>query len=245
MASRSVRVPIRDRVVGQPGRGVLGEGRNEKDVPEIEARQHEPWQQRAGVHVADRAAELVGHDDEHERGRHDLCERSGSRDRAGCEARVIAVAQHDRQRDEAHGYDGGRDDAGRRREQGADENDRVRNAAAHGPEQLAYGFEQILGHAGAFENEPHERKERDREQRLVAHHPEDALGQGLEQRPGEIDHAARIGSELYADDEEHQPDGGEREGDRIAGEQDQDERREHDRREVLSDELDHIPLRGA
>ena len=68
--------------------------------------------------------------------------------------------------------------------------DRVGEAAAHGAEQLADGFEQVLGHARAFEDQPHEGEERDRQQRLVRHHAVDALRQRVQQRPGEVDGAA-------------------------------------------------------
>jgi len=57
----------------------------------------------------------------------------------------------DRQGDQAHGDDRGGDDAGRRGEQRAHEDDGVGKAAAHRPEQLTDGIQQILGHAGSFE----------------------------------------------------------------------------------------------
>ena len=61
-----------------------------------------------------------------------------------------------------------RDHAGRRREQRADEDHRVGEAAADRAEQLADRVEQVLGHAAALEDQPHEREERHREQRVVA-----------------------------------------------------------------------------
>ena len=100
-----------------------------------------------------------------------------------------------------------RDDAGGRREQRADEDHRVGEAAAHRPEQLADRVEQVLGHAAALEDQPHEREERHREQRVVRHHAPDALGQRLEQRRLQQ-------AELDADEAEDDADGGERERDR-------------------------------
>ena len=94
-------------------------------------------------------------------------------------APVIAVAQHDRQRDQAHGDDRGGDDAGRGGEQRADEDHGVGEAAAHRPEQLADRVEQVLGHAGALEDQPHEGEERDGEQRVVADDAEEAVRQRL------------------------------------------------------------------
>ena len=95
---------------------------------------------------------------------------------------VVAVAQHDRQRDQAHRDHRGRDHAGGRGEQRADEDHRVGEAAAHRPEQLADRVEQVLGHAAALEDQSHEGEERHREQRVVRHDAADALGQRLQQR---------------------------------------------------------------
>jgi hypothetical protein len=43
-------------------------------------------------------------------------------------------------------------------------------------EELSDGVEEVLGHAGALEDQPHEREERDREQHFVAHSLVEALG---------------------------------------------------------------------
>ena len=75
---------------------------DEEDIARVKGRQGEPRNEGTLVHVAHRAAELVGHDDEHERGRNDLRQRARCRNDAGRETPVIAVAQHDRQRDQAH-----------------------------------------------------------------------------------------------------------------------------------------------
>ena len=117
--------------------------------------------------------------------------------------------------------------------------DRVGEAAAHGPEQLADGVEEVLGHAGAFEDQAHEGEERDRQQHLVRHHLEDALRQRLEERPGQGDGVRRVGRELDREDEEQEAVRGEREGDRISEQEEHHQRREHDRREVLGDQLGH------
>ena len=79
----------------------------------------------------------------------------------------IAVAQHDRQRDQAHGDDRGGHRAGDGAEDGADEDHRIGQPAAHRPEQLAEAFEQILGQPAALEDGAHEGEERDRQQQLV------------------------------------------------------------------------------
>ena len=213
---------------------------DQEDIDGVKARQHEARDEGALVHVADRAAELVGHDDEHERGRNDLRQRAGGRDDAGGDAPVIAVAQHDRQRDQPHGNDRGRNHAGGGREQRADEDHRIGEAAAHGAEQLADGVEQILRHAGAFEHQAHEGEERDRQQRVVAHHAVDAVGQRLQEIGDEQ-------AELDADQAEDQADRAERERRRIAEQQEDHQAPEHDRSHVFDENGFHarprMPLR--
>jgi hypothetical protein len=110
-------------------------------------------------------------------GGNDLRQRSGSGNDAGGEFGVVAVAQHDRQRDQTHRDHRGGDDAGRRGEQRADEDHRKGQAATQRPEKLADGIEQILGHARSFEDQPHEGEERDGQQRVVVHDAEDAVRQ--------------------------------------------------------------------
>ena len=108
-------------------------------------------------------------------------ERSGSGDDATGEALVVAVAQHDRQRDEAHRNDRGSDDAGGCGKQGANKNDGIGQTAANRAEQLADGVEQVFGHPGAFKNQSHEGEEGHGQQRFVGHHAEDSIRQGLKE----------------------------------------------------------------
>ena len=206
--------------------------RHQKDIAGIEAGQHEAGKERALVHVADRAAELVGHDDQHQRGRNDLRQRARCGDHARGDAPVVAVAQHDRQRDQAHRDHRGRDHAGRRGQQRADEDHRIGEPAADRAEQLPDRVEQVLGHARSFENQAHEGEERNRQQNVVVHHAVDALGQRLQEVGAEQ-------AELDADQAEDQAVGGERERDRIAEQQKHHERREHDRRHVVDQHRRH------
>jgi hypothetical protein len=74
-------------------------------------------------------------------------------------------------------------DARGRGQQRTDENRGVGEAATYRAEQLAHGFEQVLGHARAFEDQAHECEERYGEQRVVGHHAVYSLGQRTEQRP--------------------------------------------------------------
>ncbi len=122
-----------------------------------------------------------------------------------CETPVVAVAQHDRQRDQPHRDDRRGDDAGGRRQQRADEDHRVGEPAAHGTEHLADRVEQVLGHAAALEYQPHEGEERHGKQRVVGHDAPDPLGQRLHERRVQQ-------SELDADQRVSDADGGERKG---------------------------------
>jgi hypothetical protein len=131
---------------------------------------------------------------------------------AGCEPAIVAVAQHDRQRNQTHRNNGGCDDAGSCGEQGADENDGIGEAAAHGAEQLPDRVEQVFRHAASFEDESHEGEERDRKQDVVAHCPVNALGQGLQK-------VGREKTELDSDDAPNESVGCERECHRITEQQ--------------------------
>ena len=226
-----------DRLHRQARRRLRRDVGDEEYVAGVKEGQHQPGNEGALVHVADRAAELVGHHDEHDRGRNDLRERAGCRDDAGGHAPVIAITQHDRQRNQSHRYHGRRDHAGGRRQQGADEHHRIGKAAAHGAEQLPDRVEQILGHARSFENQAHECEKWNGEQRLVAHHAIDAIRQSLQEVGREL-------PELDADQPEDQSDGGEREGRWIAQQQEDHQGAEHDRRHVVDEECFHAKPRA-
>ena len=150
----------------RPGRADEGDGDHVEDV---EAGQREAGDEGALVQVADAAPELVGQDDQHQRRRDDLRQRARSGDDAARDAPVVAVAQHDRQRDQAHRDHRRGDHAGGGGEHRADQDHGERQAAAHRAEQLADGVEQVLGHAGALEDQAHEGEEGNRQQRLVLH----------------------------------------------------------------------------
>ena len=216
----------------QRRRGVWEKRCDTNNICKIEAGENEPRHDRAGVHVTDRLAKLVGHDDEHQARWNDLRQRSGRRDDAGRQPPIVAVAHHDRQRDQPHGDDRGGDHAGGRGEQGADDDDRERQPAADRTEELADGVEQILRHARSFEDQAHEREERDGEQSLVAHHGVDAVGQHLKE-------GRREEAELDADQAPGEAVEGEREGDRIAEQQHDHQRSEHQGRHVGGDESGH------
>jgi len=102
--------------------------------------------------------------------------------------------------------------------------------AATTPVVAADGVEQILSHARAFKNQPHQGEERDRQQRLVLHDAENTQRQRLHQRSGQ--HA-----QFDTDEAEEQAAGTEAEGDRKAHQQKNDQPHEHDGGEVGGEEF--------
>jgi hypothetical protein len=193
-----------------------------------QARQHGP-----GVHVAHRAAQLVGQHDQHQRRRNGLRQRAAGRDGAGGDGAVVAVAQHDGQRDQAHADDGRSHHAGGGRQQRADQDHRHGQAAAQWAEDLAHGFEQVLGHPGSLQDDAHEGEERNRQQGVVLHDAEHTQRQGTE-------HIGREQPGFDADEAHEQARGRQAKGHRDAGEQEAEQRHEHQWHKVGGDEFDHV-----
>ena len=186
----------------------------------------------ARIHVADGTAEHVGKHDQNQRGRDELGDGAGCGDDAHSVPRRVAVLDHRRHRDHAHGDDGGRDGAGDGAQDGADENHRIGQAPAHRPEQLPIEFEQVLGEATALQNRAHECEERDGEQQVV--------GDDAEQLVGEI--AEKVGPDepqLDADEAEEEAGCRQRECGRKADQHEEDHAAEHQGRHVLADEMNH------
>jgi hypothetical protein len=153
-------------------------------MQQVQAHQQQARDQRAGVHVADRAAELVGQHDQHQRGRDGLRQRARGGDGAGGDGAVVAVAQHDGQRDQAHR------DHRRGHHAGGGRQQRARPGSPRAPGRRAPGrrpgprFPAGPRPCRALEDDAHEGEERDRQQRVVLHDAEHAQRQGLEQVGG-------------------------------------------------------------
>ena len=103
--------------------------------------------------------ELVGQDDEHHGGRDDLPQRARRADGAGGEPARVAVAQHGRQRDEAHGDHGGAENAGGGGEQRPHQHHGDAEAARNRPEQARHGHQQVLGDLRALQHDAHEHEQ--------------------------------------------------------------------------------------
>ena len=205
------------------GRLEDGDHHNEQKV---QADQQQTWNEGARVHVTHRAAELVSQHDQHQRRRDGLGQGAGSRDGPCGNGPAVAVAQHHGQRNQAHGNHRSRHHAGGGRQQGADQDHGDGHATAHRAEDLAHGFQQVLGHAGSLQNDAHEGEEGDGQQGVVLHDAEDAQGQCLEHGGGE-------NARLNTDKTKGQADGSQTEGHRKAGQQHGKKPYEHERHKLL------------
>ena len=230
VAAAAIRLTV-NACLGRQGRDTGGlEDSQGDDIQRVQAHQHETGDKGALVHVTHAAAQLVGHDDQHQRRRDDLRQRAGSGNHAAGQTTVVAVAQHDGQRNQAHGDDGSGHHAGRGCQQGADEHHGQSQTAAHRTEHLADGVEQVFRHAAALENQAHQGEEGHGEQSVVLHDAEQAQGQGLHQRGGQ--HA-----QFDTDEAKEQAACPQAECDWKADQQEDDQPRKHDRGEVGSNEI--------
>ena len=141
---------------------------------------------------------------------------AGGGDNACGQFHVVAVTHHDRERYQSHGDHRSRDSAGDRAQNGADNNHRVGEPAAHRSEQLAHALQQIFGHAAALQDCAHKSKEGNCEQQFVRQNAEHALGQRLQQRE-------RKKTEFNADKAEEQTHRCERECHRVADQHERDQ----------------------
>ena len=171
------------------------------DEEQIQPHQHQTGQQGTGIHVAHRSAQLVGQHDQHQRRGKRLCQRARCRDGAGGNRPVVAIAQHDGQRNQTHRNHGGRHHPRGGGEQGTHQNHGHAQTAPDGTEHLADGFQQVFGHAAAFQHDAHDREERDRQQSVVLHDAEHTQRQGVEQN-------GRKKAQFHADQAEEQAGGG-------------------------------------
>ena len=96
-AHEQLPAPQRARFDGQGRRPLRPKHRNQQHIADVQAAQHDPRDDCPGVHVADRLAQLVGHDDQNQRGRNDLRQRSRSGNDPRRQPLVVSIAQHDGQ----------------------------------------------------------------------------------------------------------------------------------------------------
>ena len=193
-------VLVRTQLVARDGRrGFRPEERDDDDPQDVEPDQGEAWNERPGEEVADRyrlggevselalrflvgVRDLIPEHHQHDGWGNDLPEGSRGGDGAAGELRIVAAPQHGRQREEPHRHHGGPDDAGGRGEQCSHHAHGDAEPTAQGAEQHPHGVEQLLGHLRALEHHAHVHEQRHRDQHLVRHHSEDAIGKEAEER---------------------------------------------------------------
>ncbi|MNT03562.1 hypothetical protein D3C72_1381050 [compost metagenome] len=140
----------RARRGGQAGHVVRTDARDQEGVDREDHHLQDRRTPGALVHLADVGAELVGHDDQHQRGRHQLRDGSRGGEHAGRVTHVVAVAHHDRQRDHRHRDHLAGHRAGDGAEDEAHDDHRVAQAAADRAEELAHRVEHVLGEPAFF-----------------------------------------------------------------------------------------------
>jgi hypothetical protein len=220
------------RLRGQ-GRHVARAKKAQDEHPQAEEQNlNEARAEGAAIHVTHRLLQLIGENDENQRGRNELGYGARGGNDAGCMANVVAIFHHHRQGDEPHGDDRGRDSAGDGTKNRADEDHGIGETAAQSAEKLAEAFEQILREAAALQNGAHQGEEGNGEQQLI--------GQNGKELEGEI--AEEIGgdeTELDADEAEEQPHRSQRKGGGIADDHKEDEPRKHEGRHIFASQFDH------
>ena len=138
-------------------------------------------------------------------------ERAGGADDAAGQALVVAAAQQRRQREQAERHDGGADDAGGGAHEHADDDDADAEPATQISGRMRDHVHQIFGELGFLQHHAHEDEQRHGDQRVVRHHAEDAAWKQIEQQRAEADIA------------EHQTGGRQRQSNRDARQQQDEE----------------------
>ena len=202
-----------------------------------------PVRARTGKHcraeqVAHADAHLVTKHDEDDRRGDDLSERPRGGDHPESEILPVAVPQHDRKRDQAHGRDRGAHDSGSRREQRSHEDDGERKTAPEPAEEETDRLQELLCQLGLLQDGTHENEEGDGEKRVVRHGAERALRhRGHED---EIEVADERG-----DERERERCPTERERDGIAGEDESERAQEHHGSPECAPQLTGLPGQEA
>jgi len=190
------------------------------------------------IHVTDRLAELIGHDDQHQRGRNDLGQRAGSRD-----SRRTPSAGRSHKRSMMGSEI--RPIESRRRpprpvvaaSQGADEDDGIGEAAANGSEQLPDRVEQSSAMPDRSSTSP---------MKVKTESPAACRCSSPRRRVRGAPAGSRVGiRRARCDEGKDQSDRAERKCRRISGQQEDHQRREHDRRHVGDKKDDIYPPANA
>src|SRR6476620_1860310 len=143
-------------------------------------------------------------------------------------ANRVAVFEHRRHGDHAHGDDRRCYGTGDRAENGADENYCVRETAAYRSKELTEWIEQVFRETATFENGAHKGEKRNSQQQVVGDDTEQLIGQVAE----------KVGAdqaEFDAQEPKEQAGRSKRERRRISDEHEENHARKHQGREVFRD----------
>ncbi len=164
---------------------------------------------------ADRFVENIGQQDQDQAGRNDLAQRAGGADHAAGQPLVVAAAQQRRQSEQAERHHRGADDAGGGAHENADDDDADAEPATQVSGRMRDHVHQVFGELGFLQHHAHEDEQRHGDQRVVRHHAEDAAGKQIEQQRAEADIA------------EHQTGRRQRQSNRDARQQQDEESDQH------------------
>jgi hypothetical protein len=141
--------------------------------------------------------------------------------------RLVPVLQHGRQGERREQDDRGADDAGGGGQHGADDRHRQCESARYAAHQHLQRAEEFVGDAALVEHESHEDEHRYGYQPVTAHHAEDPVHREMQIAEIRVDPDVEIGVQDLAGYREDHRHAAEDEGQRIAREEQGDERREH------------------
>ena len=161
----------------------------QQHVGDVDAGEHQAGDKGRGKDRTHRLTENIGQQNQHQARRNDLPQGARCADGAAGHAGFVAAAQQHWQGQQANGHHGGADDAGGGAEQHADQHDGQAHAAVQAAHGLADRLQHVLGDFGFLQHHPHKRKQRYRQQRVVADHAEHARRQQAEQHWAEADQA--------------------------------------------------------
>ena len=135
---------------------------------------------------------MIGHDHQHDAWRHEDPERASRTDGAGSQGPGIALAEHDRQADQAQQHHRGPDDAGTGCEQDSNQHHADRQPTTDPAKEPLHRLHHPLSHAAAVKQQPHEDEHRQGDQfRLGEQATVDAVDKAC--RSAEVELGAGVG----------------------------------------------------
>ena len=197
-------------------------------VEGIEAGEDHARNQGPGEEIADgHVGHLAGNDDQDQAGGDQLSQGSRGCNHTGGQAMVVSVFEHRRERNQPHHDHGGGHDSRGSGEQGSDNDHCQGETTSNRTHQKADRGQEALGQTRLLENGPHEDKKRYGDKDEVGN----AVGEPAVEEKVEIGQGKDAQGD--ADRRENYGGAGEREGNGIPGQEQDQEDAEHDQRQPL------------